>query len=131
MKTADLLLKKNIKPSLSRIMIYDYLKGTKSHPSVDAIYDKIVKKAPTLSKTTVYNTLKIFYESGLLKELTIEGFQSRYDADTSFHGHFFCSGCKKVFDFCINLGSESGLDGFEINQKDVFYTGLCRICHNK
>ena len=128
MNTASLLMKHNIRPSIIRIMIYDFLKGTKSHPTVDEIYHRILPEAPTLSRTTVYNSVKLFSEKGLLKILPIDGIQIRYDADTAFHGHFYCENCKKVFDFELDSSTESGLDGFNIQQKEVFYSGCCKAC---
>ncbi len=128
MDTVNVLLEHDIKPSVIRIMIYDFLKGTKSHPTVDEIYHRILPEAPTLSRTTVYNSVKLFSEKGLLKVLPIEGNQLRYDADTKFHGHFLCESCKRVFDFSLDKSFESGLDGFKIETKEVFYSGCCKKC---
>ena len=131
MSTTQLLLEHDIKPSVIRIMIYDFLMGTKSHPTVDDIYHRILPEAPTLSRTTVYNSVKLFSEKGLLKVLPIEGNQLRYDADISFHGHFLCESCKTVFDFFPNESFESELDGFKIETKEVFYSGCCKKCSQK
>ncbi len=130
MDTASVLQCHDIKPSVIRIMIYDFLKHTKSHPTVDEIYQHIISKVPTLSRTTVYNSVKLFSEKGLLKVLSIEGNQLRYDANTCFHGHFFCEMCKKVYDFHPHKTFESDLDGFKIDTKEVFYSGSCKECSN-
>ena len=128
MSTSNFLLEHNIKPSVIRIMIYDFLKGTKSHPTVDEIYNHILPEAPTLSRTTVYNSVKLFSEKGIVKILPIDGVQIRYDADTKFHGHFHCETCKKVYDFSLPKSTESGLDGFNVEHKEVFYSGICKNC---
>ena len=62
MKSYDYLISYNIKPSVQRIAIMDYLLAHKTHPSIDEIYLALCKDIPTLSKTTVYNTLKLFVE---------------------------------------------------------------------
>ena len=81
------------------------------------------------TKRKIFETsLKLFSEKGLLKILPIDGVQIRYDADTAFHGHFYCENCKKVFDFELDSSTESGLDGFNIQQKEVFYSGCCKAC---
>lgn len=131
MNTAELLKSKNIRPSVIRIMIFDYLYNNRTHPTVDEIYSGLVKNVPTLSKTTVYNTLKLFVESGITKSITIEGFQTRFDADTAMHGHFLCKQCGKVYDFNIDEVSDNELDGFTISTKEVYYSGICRNCNNK
>lgn len=128
MSTAGYLLEHDIKPSVIRIMIYDFLKDTKSHPTVDDIYHHILPDAPTLSKTTVYNSVKLFSEKGIVKILPIDGIQIRYDADIAFHGHFHCESCKRVYDFGISGSGELGLEGFDIEHKEVFYSGICKDC---
>ena len=76
-----------IKPSLQRIRIFSYLIHTEEHPTADTIYSALVNEIPTLSKTTVYNTLKLFQEKGVAVVVNIENNEVRFDADTSFHGH--------------------------------------------
>ena len=110
MDTQNTLSSYDIRPSVIRLMIYDYLKGTKSHPTVDDIYKHVCVKAPTLSKTSVYNTVKLFASKGLIKVISIDGTQIRYDADICHHGHFKCEKCDNVFDFLINSNLDKGLD---------------------
>lgn len=131
MTSADLLESKNIRPSLQRIMIYDYLKTHRTHPTVDEIYNALAPLVPTLSKTTVYNTVKLFADLGLVKMLTIEEQQARFDACTDLHGHFLCDNCKKVYDFDVDEPKCYKLNGFKIRTKEVFYTGICSNCNNE
>ena len=128
MDSAEMLKKNDIRPSVIRVMIYDYINSHRTHPTVDEVYQNLHSSVPTLSKTSVYNTVKLFAEKNLLKVLPIDGMQIRYDADTAFHGHFLCKSCMKVYDFTIDTDSESGLDGFEIKEKEIFYSGYCREC---
>ena len=129
MTSAEMIASKNIRPSLQRIMIYDYLKTHRTHPTVDEIYNALAPSVPTLSKTTVYNTVKLFADSGLVKMLTIEEQQSRFDACTDLHGHFLCDKCKKVYDFDVDEPKCYKLNGFKICTKEVFYTGVCSNCN--
>ena len=50
----------SIKPSFQRILILKYLIEMKNHPSVEIIFKHLMNDIPTLSKTTVYNTLNLF-----------------------------------------------------------------------
>lgn len=131
MTSAQILKSNNIRPSVIRVMIYDYLRSTKSHPTADDIYLELAPKIPTLSKTTVYNTVKLFEDCGLSKALTIDKVQIHYDADTTMHGHFLCEECGKVYDFTLNSAISDDLDGFDIEVKEVYYSGLCRKCNKK
>lgn len=72
MTAYEYLLSYHIKPSVQRIAIMDYLLNHKTHPCIDEIYTALCKEIPTLSKTTVYNTLKLFVEHGAAKMLTID-----------------------------------------------------------
>ena len=128
MDSAKLLSLHSIKPSVIRVMIYDFVKNTKSHPTADEIYKHLQPKVPTLSKTTVYNTVKLFASGGLLKVLSIDPDQLRYDADTFHHGHFRCEECNEIFDFTIRGDYEEGLEDFFVTQREIFYSGRCSKC---
>ena len=119
-----------IKPSLQRIKIYEYLVNNKNHPNVDRIYNDLAKEIPTLSKTTIYNTLNLFIEKKIATVITIEENEVKYDADTSFHGHFKCNNCGKIYDFDVEVKSEDQdkLKGFLISDKQVYYRGICKNC---
>lgn len=119
-----------IKPSYQRIKIFEFLMNTKEHPTVDHIYKNLVGEIPTLSKTTVYNTLNLFVENHIALLITIEENETRYDADTSVHGHFKCEKCGRVADFSLELADTAieNLEGFQIHQKHVYFKGLCDRC---
>lgn len=129
----DFLKSNEIKPSYQRIKIFEYLMNSKSHPHVDDIYRALINEIPTLSKTTVYNTLNLFIEKGIIHMITIDGTEVRYDADLTDHGHFRCESCGRVYDFKVVMREvETDLpDGFIINQKDLYFRGTCPICQKK
>ena len=95
------LLNSNIKPSYQRIRIYEYLTNKRNHPTVDNIYKQLISEIPVLSKTTVYNTLRLFLEKGIVAVVNIEDNEVRYDADLSKHGHFKCLECMNIFDYKV------------------------------
>lgn len=131
MKKEDILnlFKENkLRATPQRIAVYEYLCEHRVHPDVDTIYNDVKKENPSFSKTTVYNALKSLSECNLIIPVMIDESKIRYDADTSFHGHFKCEKCKKIFDFSIENTAVKGLDGFEIKQKDVYFSGLCNHC---
>lgn len=123
---------KGVQPSLQRIRVYEFLWNHRTHPTVDDIYSKLLPEMPTLSRTTVYNTVKLFAEKGVVQALTIENEEMRYDADISPHGHFKCDDCGQVFDF--EVSAEAGkeeLPGFYIRERHWYYRGLCPKCYQK
>lgn len=119
-----------VKPSVQRTRIFEYLVNTKAHPSVDTIYNDLVDEIPTLSKTTVYNTLKLFVNKHITNMITIEEAESRFDADMSHHGHFKCSQCNTIYDFDFNIKDITSILPSYISAEEIhIYTkGLCTKC---
>lgn len=126
-------LKNNgIKPSYQRIKIFQYLVEKKNHPTVDMIYKALCSEIPTLSKTTVYNTLNLFIEKKIVNVIVIEENETRYDSVMSVHGHFKCEKCGRIFDVNINKGTieEKALKDFEIKEQHYYFKGICKDCAN-
>lgn len=128
MNAKETLIKYGIRPSITRLEIMGYLISVRTHPTVEEIYEHLISKIPTLSKTTVYNTLKLFSEEGIIKLLTIDGNQVRADGFNDVHGHFMCTNCRKLFDFPLEELTKEGLEGFDVKTREVYYTGLCKNC---
>lgn len=122
--------KKNINLSHQRLKILEYLIEHPCHPTVEQIYTALHKDIPTLSKTTVYNTLRILMEAGMVRLMTTEDNESRYDIEVEDHGHFKCESCGKIFDFHIDLHSlaSNDLDEFKIRDRTVYFKGFCPQC---
>ena len=128
----DTLIKYNIRPTYQRIKILEFLDHNLIHPTIDEIYNSLYPEIPTLSKTTVYNTLKSFTEKNLVKELNVDNTEVRYDIKTGFHGHFLCKKCNKVYDFEFDTDEDlpvpNGIDDFNVETKNVIYLGTCKDC---
>ncbi len=122
-----------IKPSYQRMKIFEYLIVNRNHPTVDTIYQALIKEIPTLSKTTVYNTLNLFVEKKIVTVIVIEENETRYDADVSIHGHFKCQQCGEVYDINIRMDGIdiSTLDNFQINEHHLYFKGICEKCLKK
>ncbi len=127
---AKYLRQMGIRPSVQRIQIFEYLQHSDNHPTVDEIYRQLSPDVPTLSKTTVYNTLGLFVEKGIVLQISIDGAESRYDARVDNHGHFMCERCGEVVDFTADFSNIVGeeLAGCTINQKHLYIKGICSSC---
>jgi Fur family iron response transcriptional regulator len=78
-----------VMPTSQRIEVASILLARPQHLSADQIIDKLKDKGSCVSKATVYNTLKLFSEQGLVKELSVESSRKFYDSTTHAHHHFF------------------------------------------
>jgi len=128
----DYLKKHDIRPSNIRIKILKFLLKNRIHPTVEDIYKSLIEEIPTLSKTSVYNTLNLFLEKGIVVGIALDQKELRYDINTNFHGHFKCNKCGIIYDFpiMISFPNKDQLEGFEITNRDVFFYGSCKECNN-
>lgn len=133
--TYNYLLSYRIKPSQQRIAIMEYLLKHRIHPSVEEVYSALSPSMPTLSKTTVYNTLKLFTEQGAAQMLTIDEKNVCFDGDVSLHAHFLCKKCGTVYDLPMQnaLKEVMGMDmeGHAITEVHQYYKGICKNCLGK
>jgi len=124
------LTSNNIKPSIQRIKIFEYLYSNPIHPTVDHIYLALVSDIPTLSKTTVYNTLRLFIDNNIATAVTIEDNEVRYDAVMEQHAHFKCSVCGNIYDIEIDLSKITfhKLNDFVVDKTNIYLNGKCKKC---
>lgn len=129
----EILTRFEIRPSHQRVAIMDYLLTHKTHATADVIFDALSKEMPVLSRTTVYNTLRLFAEKGAIKALILEQDALHFDADLEPHAHFFCSRCKKIYDVVLpdeiwKLIEDNASYGTMTTQLN--YSGICKKCNN-
>jgi Fe2+ or Zn2+ uptake regulation protein len=133
LEVQEALKSSNIQLTHQRFRVLEYLKRNRSHPTVDSIYKDLHMEIPTLSKTTVYNTLRILEEAGLVRVLTIEDNETRYDIQADDHGHFKCESCGTIYNFNVDfnqLKSEE-LEQFKVTDKNLYFQGICPNCLNE
>lgn len=129
----QILRSHGLRPSPQRVAVEDYLCAHKTHPTAEAVYTALAPSYPTLSRTTVYQTLERLCGIGAAQKITIEDGEMRFDADTSNHGHFKCTACGKVFDFFYPAATTFPRPGddFQVSQVQLYVRGLCPECGKK
>jgi len=133
-KFVKLLKEKNLKVTPQRLAILQYLKTHKTHPTADQIYKELKKQNPSLSKTTVYNSLETLRKNMIIKSLTICDSEHRYDFDHDMHHHFLCTKCGRIYDIeysCPNIEyirKEIESSGHHIDEVHGYFRGICKEC---
>lgn len=131
----DRLVACGIRPSVQRLAIMKYLMTHPIHPTIDDVYKGIHDDVPTLSKTTVYNTLRMMSENGAAQMITIDEHRVCYDGNTTPHVHFFCKKCGKVKDLfdekAPSLKRPKVIDGNIVDEQQLYYKGICAECAMK
>lgn len=128
----SILEEKGIKPTYQRLKVFEYMsKNTVNHPTVEMIYEKLLKDIPTISMTTVYNTLNVFLEKGLVDAITITGTEMRYDFNTVSHHHFLCKHCGRITDIEVTCPFSKGKKshhGHRVEEVHGYFKGICKDC---
>ena len=129
-KYVRLLKESQIKITPQRLEILKYLDEHRTHPTVDEIYSALKENNPALSKTTVYNSVDILLNHGLIQSITISGSELRYDFKHGMHHHFLCKKCGEIIDInveCPNLGCMLEC-GHEVEEVHGYFKGICKKC---
>ena len=98
-----------IMPTRQRMEIAAVLLVKPQHFSADQILETLQKTDSAVSKATVYNTLKLFSQQGLVKELNVDSSRKFYDSTTHAHHHFFHVESGKLTDIPDSQVSIKGL----------------------
>ena len=125
-----------IKLTHQRIEIFREVAQTGDHPDADLVYQRVRDRIPTVSLDTVYRTLWLLNDLGLVKTLGSSRGRTRFDANLNRHHHFVCGQCGFTRDFDsstldnIRLPDSVGSLG-EIVATHVEVSGICRECLDK
>lgn len=119
---AALLKHHGVYPTSQRMAIAGIVFERNQHLTADEIYDR-VKVAANVSRATVYNTMGLFSEQGLVREIKADSSRTFYDSNTSRHHHFFNIDTGELTDFDPEVFSVPSPDklpsGTELHSIDV------------
>ena len=122
----DLLTRHGIRPSSQRVAIAAYVLATEEHPSADVVWSRVKETLPVVSRATVYNTLKLFVEKGLLQELVLAPGHSVYDPKVEPHHHFLDDESGAIHDVpfeAVQVKRVDDLPGFDVRDYSVVLRG--------
>jgi len=127
MKDAILILRQcDIQPTPQRIAVVEYVLKSKTHPSADDVLSYARKKCPTVSRATVYNTLNLLVEKGLLGMQTIKEGAVVFDSNVEKHHHFIDNNTGDIYDIPwdqLQVKGKEKLKDFEITEFQVIMRG--------
>jgi len=132
-KYVTLLKEHAIKITPQRLEILKYLDEHHTHPDVEAIYSELKKKYPSLSRTTVYNSLDILNKNKIIQTITISSSKLRYDINHGLHHHFLCKHCGVILDIdivCPNMNSKIA-GGHRVEEVHGYFKGICAQCQKR
>jgi Fe2+ or Zn2+ uptake regulation protein len=125
-----LLRGRGIPPTAQRLAVAEYVLTTEDHPSADEVLLHAKERLPMLSRATVYNTLHILVDKGLLRELTFAGGRIVYDCNVSAHHHFIDEQTGVVHDVpfdAVHVSTVNLPPGFDVHEYMVVMRGRRKV----
>ena len=123
-----------LKLTPQRIAIVREIADDLSHPTAQALFERLQPSFPTMSFATVYNTLDALARCGLTGSLNLGG-AVRFDPNAEPHHHAVCDACGSVVDVDVPPASDqaapttiTNLRGFRVLREERIYRGLCDRC---
>ena len=123
---ADTLAHHGIQPSAQRVAVGHFVLSTSSHPSADRVWVAVKETFPMISRATVYNTLNLFVEKGLLRELHLSPGSVVFDPNLEPHHHLLDEDTGEIHDVPwnrVDVRPLARVDGFEVHDYQVVMKG--------
>jgi Fe2+ or Zn2+ uptake regulation protein len=111
------------------VAVAQYVLATAEHPSADKVWASVQESFPMISRATVYNTLNLFVEKGLLRELHLAPDSVLFDPNTGKHHHFIDETTGEIYDIPWNqveVRNAKSLPGFDVHDYQVVMRGSRR-----
>lgn len=120
-----------LKVTPQRQLLFRLVHGNECHPTAEVLFARASEQMPGISLRTVYQTLTDLASMGELRSLDLGTGATRFDPNTDDHHHVVCDRCGDVRDVYVS-GVErlpvDGLDGFEVREASILFTGVCPRC---
>lgn len=127
MKDAISILRQcDIQPTPQRMAVVECVLTSKMHPTADDVLLSARKKCPTVSRATVYNTLNLLVEKGLIGMQAIREGAVVFDPNVQKHHHFIDEDTGKIYDIPwdqLEVKGKDKLKDFEISEFQVIMHG--------
>jgi Fur family peroxide stress response transcriptional regulator len=128
----ETLRRSGVRCTSQRYAVLEFLARPPVHATAEEIFHAINRSDPRASRATVYNSLHVLMEAGLVREVAVEGKSARFDARRERHHHFICDLCKRVEDIgwfdMPQAAGPSALAGRSIREYEMVYRGTCERC---
>src|SRR3954463_843436 len=134
-KFYEFLGRKNLRITSQRQVIVDTVFGTEEHFTAEQLLEWSRSKDPSISRATVYRTLPLLTESGLVREMDFGKDRKIYDpnyAEHPNHRHIICVDCDKIVEFeneqLERLEEEISRElGFRLKSQRLQITAACEV----
>jgi Fe2+ or Zn2+ uptake regulation protein len=119
-----------------RLAVMSILQNRRDHPTAENIYQEVRRQLPAISFNTVYKTLEILCQKGMVIKVNPLHEVARYDGQTGPHAHLICRQCHRIIDLDWHPGEFPSLPpdnqhGFRVEHPSLTFWGLCPQCQHQ
>ena len=116
-----------------RLTVYRHLRKQGGHLTAEQVHSDLVARTPSLSPATVYATLDLLAELGLIRRMSTPRGVALFDARIGLHHHLLCRSCDAIIDVEAPVATTSAYaaaaaSGFTVERSELQMTGLCEAC---
>lgn len=125
----ETLRRRGIQPSAQRLAVAGYVLDTDAHPSAEQVWARVRERFPMISRATVYNTLNLFVEKGLLRQLALSEGRVVFDPNLEPHHHFIDEASGAIHDVpwdSVDVKRVADLKGLDVREYQVVMRGRKR-----
>ena len=125
-ETIAVLRENHIPATPQRIAVAEFVLQTKLHPTADQVLEEVRKSCPTISRGTVYNTLNLLVDKGLLRTKILKPGTTTFDPNVAEHHHFIDEETGEILDIpwdAISVSGHAALDGLTVSKYQVILEG--------
>lgn len=122
----EVLEQHGIQPSAHRVAVAQYVLTTEEHPSADRVWARVQERFPMISRATVYNTLNLFVEKELLRELHLAPDSVVFDPNMTRHHHLIDDETGRIHDVPwsqVEVRKIAGIAEYEVSDYQVVMHG--------
>ena len=123
----------NYKLTSQREAIFELLKNTEGHLTAEEIYELIKERNPDIGLSTVYRTLRLLTDIGLVRKLNLDDKPIHYELTLSPHNHLICLRCGRIIDIDNEVleGIDEGIKKYKFKWQRMIIFGECQRCSRK
>jgi len=125
-KAIAVLRQLDIQPTPQRIAVVQYVLTSNTHPSADEVLKHARRRCPTVSRATVYNTLKLLVNKGLLKTQLLKEGIVFFDPNVTKHHHFVDEDTGVIHDIpwdSVDVSIKENFRNFEVHEYQLIMRG--------
>lgn len=118
-----------IQPTPQRLAVAKAVLVTRAHPGADQVWARVRRSCPTISRATVYNTLNLLVDRGLLRSQILRGGTVVFDPLLEPHHHLIDEETGRIHDIpwkAVRVSGHRSLAGFEVREHQVVMRGRRR-----